>query len=84
MCHAHNLYLAERDYGKDLMNRYRRSGSSVREEHPEYGTGEDFVWTPPAPSKSGEGLSSGTVKPCRVRADRILFVSARTLPYTHV
>lgn len=31
MCHAHNAYLAELDYGKDVMDRYRRSGGSVRE-----------------------------------------------------
>jgi hypothetical protein len=24
MCHAHNLYLAERDYGRETMDRYRR------------------------------------------------------------
>jgi len=24
MCHAHNWYLAERDYGKEVMDRYRR------------------------------------------------------------
>jgi hypothetical protein len=24
MCHAHNLYLAELDYGRDMMDRYRR------------------------------------------------------------
>ncbi len=30
-CRAHNLYDAERDYGKDVMDRYRRSGSRVSE-----------------------------------------------------
>lgn len=30
--------MAERDYGKEVINRYRRSGSLVREEPPEYGT----------------------------------------------
>ncbi len=40
MCHGHNAYLAELDYGKEVMNRYRRSGKFVREERPEYGTDE--------------------------------------------
>ena len=31
MCRAHNGYLAERDYGKEVMERYRRSGSQVSE-----------------------------------------------------
>jgi hypothetical protein len=30
-CRAHNLYLAERDYGKQAMTRYRRSSSPVFE-----------------------------------------------------
>jgi hypothetical protein len=79
MCHAHNLYLAERDYGKDMINRYRRSGSSVREEPPEYGTGADFVWTPPAHLEVRGGVhdSYGAVKPWRVSAEPILSVSAR-------
>ena len=36
MCHAHNAYLAELDYGKDVMGRYRRSGSLVCEVPPDY------------------------------------------------
>jgi hypothetical protein len=38
MCHAHNAYLAELDYGKDVMDRYRRSAGSVRERALAYGT----------------------------------------------
>ena len=34
-CRAHNAYLAEQDYGKDLMNKYRRS-SQVSEPAPIY------------------------------------------------
>jgi hypothetical protein len=30
MCHSHNLYLAEQDYGRKVMVRYRRSGKSLR------------------------------------------------------
>ncbi len=26
MCKAHNGYLAEREYGKDVMDKFRRSG----------------------------------------------------------
>ena len=36
MCRAHNGYLAERDYGKEVMERYRRSGSQVSEPVPIY------------------------------------------------
>ena len=31
LCKAHNGYLAERDYGKDVMGRYRRSSGRVSE-----------------------------------------------------
>ena len=30
-CRTHNVYLAERDYGKDVMKRYRRSPDRVSE-----------------------------------------------------
>ena len=30
-CRTHNLYQAERDYGKQVMDRYRRSPSRVSE-----------------------------------------------------
>jgi hypothetical protein len=33
-CRAHNLYAAEVDYGKELMSRYRRTGSRVSETPP--------------------------------------------------
>jgi hypothetical protein len=36
ICAAHNGYLAEHDYGKDVMERYRRSGSRAREPAPVY------------------------------------------------
>ena len=36
LCPAHNRYLAERDYGKEVMGRYRRSSSSAREPAPVY------------------------------------------------
>ena len=35
-CRAHNLHLAELDYGKDFMARYRRSDDGVREARPGY------------------------------------------------
>ncbi len=35
-CRTHNVYLAERDYGKEVMGRYRRSGSMAREPSPVY------------------------------------------------
>ena len=36
LCRSHNAYLAERDYGKDVMDQYRRSGSRVSESAPVY------------------------------------------------
>ena len=36
MCRVHNGYLAEQDYGKEVMERYRRSGSQVSEPAPIY------------------------------------------------
>ena len=37
-CRAHNVYQAERDYGKEVMERYRHSPSMVREPTPRYST----------------------------------------------
>jgi hypothetical protein len=31
LCHTHNVYLAERDYGREMMARYRRSSSRLYE-----------------------------------------------------
>jgi hypothetical protein len=39
MCAAHNRYLAERDFGKEMMEQYRRSGSCAREPEPVYSIG---------------------------------------------
>jgi len=36
VCRSHNAFLAERDYGKDVMDQYRRSGSRVSESSPVY------------------------------------------------
>jgi hypothetical protein len=36
LCPAHNRYMAERDYGKEVMRRYRRSGGDAREPAPVY------------------------------------------------
>ena len=36
MCPAHNQYLAERTYGKEVMGRFRRSDSRAREPGPVY------------------------------------------------
>ena len=36
LCRLHNSYFAERDYGKDVMDQYRRSGSRVSESAPVY------------------------------------------------
>jgi hypothetical protein len=37
LCKVHNLLLAERDYGKDVMESYRRKGGRVSEPAPFYG-----------------------------------------------
>lgn len=36
LCRAHNLYMAEMDYGKATMDRYRRSDDRVREPAPAF------------------------------------------------
>jgi len=36
LCRVHNRYRAEQDYGKEVMDRYRRSGSRVSEPGPVY------------------------------------------------
>jgi hypothetical protein len=37
MCRAHNLLLAEEEYGTEVMNKYRRSADRVSEPQPRYG-----------------------------------------------
>ncbi len=37
MCRGHNEHLAEREYGKEVMDRYRRNGGRVSETSPVYG-----------------------------------------------
>jgi hypothetical protein len=39
-CRAHNRYFAERDYGKEVMARYRRSSSQVSEPAAVYAVGD--------------------------------------------
>jgi len=36
LCTVHNLYMAEKDYGKEKMDDYRRSGDCVREPAPSF------------------------------------------------
>ena len=43
MCRAHNEYLAERDYGREAMARYRRSGNRVSEAAAVYATGSTLT-----------------------------------------
>jgi hypothetical protein len=40
MCKRHNAYFAEREYGQEVMKRYRRNGEGVSETAPPYGTFE--------------------------------------------
>jgi hypothetical protein len=37
LCRRHNLYLAERDYGKELIDKYRNRAGRVSESAPNYG-----------------------------------------------
>jgi len=37
MCRQHNAYLAEREYGKEVMDQFRRPGGRVSEAAPAYG-----------------------------------------------
>ena len=46
MCHAHNAYLAELDYGKEVMDCYRRMKSLARKVPPTYENDEPDVKQP--------------------------------------
>ncbi len=47
LCRAHNLYMAEMDYGKDKMEQYRRSADRVREPKPSFQLFPDRVQESP-------------------------------------
>jgi len=51
VCRAHNTYLAERDYGREAMVRYRRSGNRVSEAAAVYSTGSTL--TPAGANRGG-------------------------------
>ena len=42
LCRRHNVYLAERDYGKSVMEKYRKTGGRVSDTAPGYGFIADF------------------------------------------
>ena len=44
MCRRHNAYLAEREYGKEVMNGYRRNGDRVSEPAPIYDCVKISLW----------------------------------------
>ena len=44
MCKQHNAYLAERDYGKDVMEKYRKKGDRVSERGELYGLWKNPVF----------------------------------------
>jgi hypothetical protein len=52
MCRRHNLYYAERDFGRRVMEKYRKNGGRVCEPTPVYG----FIDAPaqPAPAAANE------------------------------
>ena len=47
LCRPHNLYMAEMDYGKDKMERYRGSADRVRESEPSFPLFPDRVQESP-------------------------------------
>lgn len=61
LCHAHNTFQAERDYGTATMERYRRPASRVRESSPVY-----FVGAAPRVERS-DVTRTGLVTAVRVR-----------------
>ncbi len=56
LCKVHNAYLAERDYGKEVMDQYRRTGNRVSESAPVYAPGFRF---PPGASRSVARVMDG-------------------------
>jgi hypothetical protein len=50
LCRAHNAYVAEHDYGKAAMARYRRSGNQI--------SGAPAVYS------AGRAVRPGTRAPC--------------------
>ena len=46
LCRAHNHYMAEKDYGKEKMDQYRRSADRVREPSPSFSLLPDGVAMP--------------------------------------
>ena len=61
-CRTHNAYLAERDYGKEVMDRYRRRDGRVSEPAPAF-----FFHTPVAPVLLKD--ASWTCDPLRIPAE---------------
>lgn len=67
LCRQHNLYMAELDYGKELMDYYRRSTDQVREPAPSFQLRPDAVehWpasgsvTPPFGESSFAAIAGG-------------------------
>ena len=53
-CRAHNLYLAEREFGKDFMARYRRSDDGVREARQPY-VRNHAAWNGCLPARAEDG-----------------------------
>lgn len=54
MCKQHNAYLAERDYGKDVMERYRKKANRVSERGELYG-----LWKNPILDERNSGRAFG-------------------------
>ena len=60
LCRRHNVYLAERDFGKSVMEKYRNRGGRVSDTAPGYGFIADFDCldpkhrVPPAISRDNE------------------------------
>jgi len=60
-CRAHNVYLAEQEYGKEKMDRYRRRGGRVSEPATSYDVAGVTRLTRPEPGPPLEGSSHARV-----------------------
>ncbi|HJS75666.1 MAG TPA: HNH endonuclease [Vicinamibacteria bacterium] len=61
LCRRHNVYLAERDYGKSVMDKYRKRGGRVSDQAPDYGSIASTVSIPIASRSGGDFWDAGLI-----------------------
>jgi hypothetical protein len=59
MCGVHNAYLAEHDYGRQAMDRHRRSGTRASKAAPSDSTGSTSSQPPPTRRRAARLRPSG-------------------------